>query len=492
MAATIVKTSRQDYQHSLQQLALLQKYGPFGIKVQRGDFVIRSRCERLMVYGVFALSILRICSRPNLSEAISLAQKKVNIIGRAHSEISMGDPFSFLDLYFGAVKVIYSWNHSMGIPEGRIGRLQRWLLGSEWNQKHLENLQIEYSGMVPAACEMFARDDNVSFAYVTKEPFPLAILPRGPLINSLPACMNWLESQQKELQALLKQQGALIFKGFPIGNGEQFAAAVKAILRKDPIEYHGEGSRDRVGKNVYTSTKAPLDYKIRLHHELTCTQNPAEYICFYCASAPTPGTGHTTLGKTLPISLAIEADKELWALFKGKNIRYISRHPSTGHWLTRINPTHRTWQLVCNTEDKAKAEAELKLKAGFSYRWTKEFLEISRIAPAMIKDKVTRTSDIWYNQMHLYHANPVGRGGWLNHILASCLYARRHTRQYDVEFEDGTPIPRWAVYRVYEILQRHEVEPEWQRGDFMIVDNYEAMHGKNPSEGPRRILATFM
>lgn len=490
MAAVSYKITREAYQHHLDQITLLQKYGPFGIKIVKGDFVLRNRFARCIAYGYFALSILRI-THPNTSEVLSLAKKKVAFINAGHSEVNIFSPY--LNLYFDAVKVIYLWNHFMGLPEGRIGRLQRLILRlsrSEWNETRLKDLQIQYTGSVESG--LYTSETHVSFAYVTKEKFPLAIIPKGDYFSRNPtAFLPWLERHREELQKLLKTHKALIFKGFPIANGEEFSAAITAVLGKTPVEYHGEGSRDRVGKNVYTSTKAPLSYKIRLHNELTCTQDPAEFICFYCESPPTPGTGHTILGKTIDVSTEIAAEFALWELFKGRNIRYISRHPSTGHWLTRVNPTHRTWQQVCNTDDKAKAEAGLKSKRGFSYRWVNGFLEISRIAPAMVRDKEL-LRDIWFNQMHLYHPNRIGRGGWFNHIAASLLYLRRHTRQYDVEFEDGTPIPQWAVYRVYQIIEKHEVKPEWQRGDFMIVDNYQAMHGKNSSEGPRRILATFM
>lgn len=453
--------TRVSYEDNINQIALLQQYGPLGIQVVRDKFSIRPLLNRFMAYASVAYSRFDRSYAPDVSTILTLAKQKVSEINRAHKAITVDSPY--FDLYFQAVKTIDQWNRSYG------------------------NLKIEYPGFV-AAKEQMEKEDSVTLGFVTKEKFPLAVISKNSS-NKFSVFLEWLKSHQKELKELLQQNDSLIFKGFPIASGEEFRQAVTMVLGIEPMDYEGEGSRDVVGNKVYTSTKAPLEYQISLHHELSCTQMPAKYICFYCEIAPMPGSGHTTLAKSVVVTAKMKADKELWQLFAGKNIRYISRHPDKAHWFTKVNPTHKSWQAVCNTSSKDDAEASLAKKPGFTFKWVKGFLEISRIAPAILKDTTTG-EDIWYNQAHLYHWNPRGHGGWVNHILASILYCRKHTRQYDVEFEDGSQIPEWAAYRIYDYMLSCMAEPEWQKGNFTIVDNKAALHGKNPS-GPRRILATI-
>lgn len=326
--------------------------------------------------------------------------------------------------------------------------------------------------------------------FVNEQHLPLVLFPKD-IETPLENFTNWAEMHQDEMRSLMASQGGILLRGFPINRPEDFAAVVRSIIGRQLVDYKGEGSRHQIIPGVYTSTEAPLKYKIPLHNELSCTPNPVEYICFYCEIAPESRTGQTILAKTESITSEINQRPHIWNLFKGRNIKYICRHPPEGNFFTRINPTHRTWQQAFETSDKNEVERICNQK-GYDFKWDGDWIEITKFAPAIRNPDQYFDRPYWFNQAHLYHSNPRIRGGWINHLLANLVYMSPSTRQYDVEFEDGSAIPRKIIYEIYDILDQKTVKFDWKKGDILLLDNLRAMHGRAPSKGQRRILVTMV
>lgn len=332
--------------------------------------------------------------------------------------------------------------------------------------------------------------ENFDSYFVNEQCLPFVLSPKTNQIT-LENFTNWAKSHQNELQSLIKSQGAILLRNFPITSAADFAAVVKAVIGRDLIDYKGEGSRERIFQGVYTSTSAPPNFKIPLHNELTCTINPVDYICFYCEIAPKQGTGQTLLGRTEEITIEMMKRPHIWNLFNGKNIKYISRHPPEGSFFTRVNPTHRTWQEAFETTDRDEVEKTCEQK-GYGFKWTGDWIEVTRSVPAIRGPDQYLDHPYWFNQAHLYHPNPRIRGGWINHLLANLLYISPSTRQYDVEFDDGSPISREIVYEIYDVMDKKTIRFNWEKGDVIILDNRKTLHGRAPCVGQRRILTTMV
>lgn len=181
----------------------------------------------------------------------------------------------------------------------------------------------------------------------------------------------------------------------------------------------------------------------------------------------------------------------LWNLFDGKIINYISRHPPEGNYFTRVNPTHKTWQQAFETTDRNEVERICEQK-GYEFQWLGDWIEVTRRVPAIRGRDQYFDHPYWFNQAHLYHANSRLRGGWVNHQLANLLYISPSTRQYDIEFDDRSKIPKKVVYEIYDILDEQTIKFSWEKGDVLLLDNHKVMHGRAPSEGKRRILAAMI
>jgi alpha-ketoglutarate-dependent taurine dioxygenase len=333
-------------------------------------------------------------------------------------------------------------------------------------------------------------DAPLSGYFINEQSFPYVISPKTDDLT-LSEFQEWAISHQDELKDLLTSQGAVLLRGFPIHQPEDFANVVRAVIGKELIDYKGEGSRNRIIQGVYTSTEAPPDFKIPLHNELTCTLNPVSYICFYCNIAPNPGTGQTLIGRTDDVTLEIMKRPHIWDLFASQNLNYISRHPPEGNFFSKVNRTHRTWQQAFETEDKTEVERICR-ESGFDFKWMDEWIEVVRHVPGISSPNEHFEHPCWFNQAHLYDANPRLYGGWLKYVLANLLYISSSTKPYDIEFEDGSPISRATFYEIYDILDAHTIRFDWQEGDVLLLDNHKALHGKAPSSGQRRILVSMI
>ncbi len=326
--------------------------------------------------------------------------------------------------------------------------------------------------------------------FLNAEKVPAVISPME--LASSVSTQHWIQSHRKRLEEILNEYGALLLRGFPIEEAQGFANVVQTVLNLPLINYRGgEGSRKKIVDGVYTSTEAPPSFQIPLHNELTCTDNPPSYICFYCEVAPESGSGQTILGSTEKITYAMQRLSEIWNVFAGRTLKYISRHPPEGNFFTLINNTHKTWQESFETGDKQEVERICREK-GFEFHWLGEWIEVIRRAPAIQEPDQTFHFPYWFNQAHLYHSNPRIRGGCINDALANLLYCDPTTRQYDVEFEDGTPLPQWIVYGIYDVLEQETIRFDWQKNDVLILNNRKILHGRAPYSGPRRILVSMV
>lgn len=479
------------YENDLQQIELVNSKGLLGCKIVDSKFVEKPWLEKTGSYARAFFDAISGNFNNEIKNSLDLLQKKVTRINTVHEAMKASS--SHLKIYFKTAELIKSWNDKF---YGTGSKLNMWILQSTCLQHYPQQmylLGLKFSDRITFKVaelpeELFA----CSIANDTK--LPLIITLKNPQNYSRDSLFQMLEIYQKNFLSLIEKHGALLFRNFPINNVDDFVDIQKAVLNKVPNDYRGrEGSRDKVGKEIYTSTKAPEWCHIPLHHELSCTTSPLSFLNFFCDVAPPPGTGQTILGSTKEITKALKALPEVWELFENRDIHYISRHPPKGNYFNKVNPSQKTREDSFETSDKAEMERICQEK-GFAYRWLGEWIEVTRTAPGTKMNPATG-EQVWYNQAYLYHLNPRMVGGWLNYFLANLLYWNEETRQYKIEFADGTPIPQEIVYKIYDVLQEHTLKVDWEKGNVLFINNGPngAMHGKAPyPNGAPRLILTGM
>jgi len=106
---------------------------------------------------------------------------------------------------------------------------------------------------------------------------------------------EWACANRDELQALLTEYGALLFRGFPIESASAFEGFIEQILPSPFVPYREASTpRTRVSGNVFTSTEYPREFDIYLHNENSHVTSWPMYLCFQCRVEPASG-GRTPL-----------------------------------------------------------------------------------------------------------------------------------------------------------------------------------------------------
>lgn len=322
--------------------------------------------------------------------------------------------------------------------------------------------------------------------YLNKEKLPLIVQPVAPLKKS--EFFEFVNSEQKVFQDLLKKEGALLFRGFSLESAGDFATFIHQLGLGAFIDYvGGDSPRNKVYEGVYTSTEAPPSFKIPLHNELSYVKHYPKHIYFFC-EIPPKEKGETIIADARKIFQGI--NPQVKQKFIEKGLRYTSNYlyqDKFMKWITKNS--HKSWTQVFDTDSKSQVE-KICREHDFEFHWgSNDWLQISQIRPAINTHPETG-EPIWFNQAHLYDFNPRLLGPW-KYLGAKLLYCRKDTKLHEVTFADGSAIPRKDLYHIMDVLDANTIAFPWQKGDLLILDNLLTMHGRAVFEGKRRILAAM-
>lgn len=325
-------------------------------------------------------------------------------------------------------------------------------------------------------------------SFINSEQLPLVITPPYPMVHK--ECYAFLKENHTLLSQYLLQHGALLFRGFPITNAEEFSTFITSLNLGNFLDYiGGDSPRNKINGGVYTSTEAPPSLKIPLHNELSFVKNYPRHIYFFCETAPTD-RGETIIADSRKVYQAVKSD--VTARLQEKGIKYRSSYYQKSLLMELINKfqrSHKSWPEVFETPHKHEVERKCQ-ESDFSYEWQKDdWIQIHQHRPAIMNHPETGDT-VWFNQIHLYDFNPKLLGMW-RYCAAKLVYMQEHMRLHEVFYGDGTQIPRSDIYHIMDILDQQTISFPWMKGDVMVLDNALTMHGRAPFTGKRRILAAM-
>jgi alpha-ketoglutarate-dependent taurine dioxygenase len=320
------------------------------------------------------------------------------------------------------------------------------------------------------------------------EPLPLVLSAKKP--GTRAELLELLRGHRAELRERLLQHGALLFRGFPLENAEDFSQAIEALGTGSSVSYiGGDSPRTKITDSVYTSTEAPAAVKIPLHNELSFVRHYPKHIFFFCEIAAA-SHGETILGDARRVYRAL--DPGVRERFMQRQLKYVSAYYGKSLLMDLVNslqPSHKSWREVFETTDRGEVE-RLCREHAFDFEWHDEsWIRISQTRPAAITHPETHEW-VWFSQAHLYDFNPRLLGAW-RFVAAKLFYARRHMRMHEIFHGDGSRVARADLYHIMDTLDANTVAFTWKRGDMLVLDNVLAMHGRSTFSGPRRILAAM-
>jgi hypothetical protein len=289
--------------------------------------------------------------------------------------------------------------------------------------------------------------------------------------------VQWMSGQADQVDAYLRETGGLLFRGFGLGadparSFRDFAAAVIDGLM-DYAEQSSPRTRTRTPQ-VYTSTEYPASEHIELHHEMAYASQFPERIAFLCVEPATVG-GTTPVADSRDVYDAMPP--EIRDSFTRLGVQYV-RNFGAG--------VDIPWQTAFGSDDPSEVERYCA-GHGIGCEWLDGGrLRTTQVHPGTLVDRVSGRRT-WFNSAHMFHLaahDPSVRDSLRQEFGEAGV--PRHAR-----FGDGSPIPDDMIEEIRGVLRRHRTRSAWRQHDVMLLDNRVVCHGREPFEGPRRVLVAF-
>lgn len=287
-----------------------------------------------------------------------------------------------------------------------------------------------------------------------------------------------LASARSDIDALLYEHGAILFKGFQIDTVEAFAACTADMPASGANYIYGNSPRTKLTASVYTSTEYPPELPISLHNELSYSHTWPSRLSFCCITPAAQG-GSTTIADARAMLEALSP--RTLKLFEERGVTYVRNlHAGSG--------VGKSWQSTFETEDRSLVEAYCN-SGGIEFAWNDSGeLRLIQRRPATAVHPVTGAK-VWFNQVDQFHpsTNPPEVYEAIQEIYGDQPF---DMPQYGC-FGDGSPIPDEVLREVRAAADSLTVAFPWEQGDMMMIDNMLTMHGRSPFSGARRILVAM-
>ena len=306
-----------------------------------------------------------------------------------------------------------------------------------------------------------------------------------------------IQDHHPELTQRVLNHGALLFRGFNCISVQMFSDAITACnlgSRCDTQDY--DLPRTILSDDIYTSSDLPGHIPLPLHHEKPRSINPPHHLYFCCAQPPEQ-KGGTLLANAASIWDAMPRDisrriDAYGVIYK----QFFHGNTWLANWLKKNlgEGSARRWQEYFGTQNRA--EVENKLAAGLAqWKWIdkKDDLIVTQSLPGVLEHP-ENGNKCWFNSAAYlnYFDNLIY--GSLSALHGLSYVAARYMMFQDIfplvcHYGNGESFSKKDILRINEILQNHIKVMRWQAGDFMIVDNYTMMHGKQPHERQRLLYS---
>lgn len=330
---------------------------------------------------------------------------------------------------------------------------------------------------------------NTPHPYDAVIPLALRLSPHSIAKTSLDVILENIQTLQQEDNTLTKKlsrHGALLFRGLPLFNAEDFSKFAHAFGYK-PHEVIGSiANRPLLAPNVSLANEAPKEVLIYNHNELPRVPHSPGYIFFYCYKAAKKGGQHS-----------ISSSLELFHRVKQEIPEFINELAKKGILSTVTYKFDKQFEGGTTLrqafgkdieDDDDEATRRTKIEAQIArygrgksttWEWIDDGLVVKHRIPVIRTQPGTKIPTLFTGLAAYYKA------------AQDSTDARRNVSQL---FGDGTPIPEKYLAHLARITDEIRLLHKWQEGDVLIFDNVIAQHGREPWEGEqsdRIVLASL-
>ena len=304
--------------------------------------------------------------------------------------------------------------------------------------------------------------------------FPLILQCQDEAV-SLEDVESWLQGRADELNQQAYDHGAILFRGFPVADANDFDTFIRACGYPNFKYEESLSNAVRVVKTerVFTANEAPSDVTIFLHHEMAQTPIYPSKLFFFCEHAAETG-GATPLCRSDALFELMQKEIPQFAKdCEEKGLQYTNVMPAADDPNSGMG---RSWQSTFRAQTKEEAESRM-LELGYTWEWLDDgsLKAVTPVLPAVRDLGDGRKS--FFNQLIAAYK------GWKD---------ERNDPSKSIRHGDGSILDRDAVLKCAELAEQVTFDLPWQTGDVALVDNYVAMHGRRNFTGTRKVLASLV
>lgn len=286
---------------------------------------------------------------------------------------------------------------------------------------------------------------------------------------------EWLRGSKPQLDKLYQQYGAVLFRGFAIGNEDDFQEICQLYATRLLDYAEPSTPRTKVGDKVYTSTEYPKERSIPFHNEHSYTNTWPGKIWFYCKEHAASG-GETPIADSALVYRLMPA--QIREKFEGSGVRYVR---------TFHKEIDLSWQKVFGTDDREEVKQYCE-KRGMTFHWKNDsdVLQTSYTAQAVATHPVTGEK-VWFNQAHLFNLMNLDED--TRSSLVSLLGEENVPRNSFLG--DGTALTKEDFNTIMTVYEEAQIIFPWQSGDVLLLDNMRFAHSRRPFTGNRKVLVAM-
>jgi alpha-ketoglutarate-dependent taurine dioxygenase len=303
-----------------------------------------------------------------------------------------------------------------------------------------------------------------------EEELPLVMEPASEGVD----LSSWARSRREEIEEELLRHGAILFRNFGVRTVAEFEQVARAVST-DLLDYTERSSpRSEVHRGIYTSTDYPADQSIHFHNEQSYTRSWPMKLWFFCLKAADKG-GATPLADGRKVLKILSP--QLRERFISKKVMYVRNY---------IEHIGLSWQEAFQTTDRSEVEAHCR-KASIAFEWREgNLLRTRQVFEAIVAHP--KTGDmLWFEHAAFFHISS------LEPAVRDALLAEYKTEDlpFNTYYGDGSPIESSVLNEIRDAYRQAAARFPWQEGDVLLIDNMLTSHGREPYEGPRKIVVAM-
>jgi alpha-ketoglutarate-dependent taurine dioxygenase len=319
---------------------------------------------------------------------------------------------------------------------------------------------------------------------------PLWIEPSDPrLASDISAARAWMGEHHDHIEAALLIFGAIVFRGFPVADTDDFADLMEGFKPFAAGYAGGTTDRKAIKGQVMEATRTSEEMYILLHQEMSYMEQNPRLVAFYCKT-PSPEGGETVICDMRGVLETLPEALRRKFLDEGVAYRRNLRSEAVDDWRADPKYRHQSWQYRFDTDDADVVSAQLA-ERGVTFEWLEDgSLNMWTSLPATITHPVTGDV-LLFNQLHAQHQHRFLIGD-ARADLMDAAYGETLPRPYRPTFGGGDPLTDAEYFAIQDELESRLTRFTWRSGDVMLVENKLTAHGRKPYRGARDVQVMLL